>query len=222
MKRIRGIGSAASAIAGGLLVLAGYLFGHNAADGTLSLLGQVQLFILNVGVVLAGFAVLIGVFNLCIVHFNKIRHKQKGSFYSAILIIAMLGTFALGLISHYVSALTTLFNDTFSAIILPVETSLMAILAVTLTYASIRLLRRRLNMLSVIFLLTALIILFCTVPLPLIGLDTPKIFGDVRRFIVEVMAASGARGILIGVALGTLTVGLRIIFGADRPYGGEK
>jgi hypothetical protein len=221
MKRFGGIASTASAIAGGLLVLTGYLFGHNAADGSLSLLGEVQLFILNVSVVLAGFAVLIGVFNLCIVHFNKIRHKQKGALYSAILIIAMLGTFALGLISHYVSALANLFNDTFSAVILPVETSLMAILAVTLTYASIRLLRRRMNLLSVVFLLTALIILLGTVPLPFIG-DIPFISDLVRPVIVQVLAASGARGILIGVALGTLTVGLRIIFGADRPYGGGK
>jgi len=36
-----------------------------------------------------------------------------------------------------------------------------------------------------------------------------------------VFAAGGARGILLGVALGTLTTGLRILFGADRPYGGD-
>ena len=35
------------------------------------------------------------------------------------------------------------------------------------------------------------------------------------------VASGGARGILIGVALGTLTTGLRILFGADRPYGGK-
>jgi hypothetical protein len=29
------------------------------------------------------------------------------------------------------------------------------------------------------------------------------------------------RGILIGVALGALTTGLRVLFGADRPYGGS-
>jgi len=44
----------------------------------------------------------------------------------------------------------------------------------------------------------------------------------VRPFIAQVMAASGARGLLLGVALGTLTTGLRILFGADRPFGGIK
>jgi hypothetical protein len=31
----------------------------------------------------------------------------------------------------------------------------------------------------------------------------------------------GARGILIGVSLGILTTGLRVLFGTDRPYGGN-
>jgi len=31
----------------------------------------------------------------------------------------------------------------------------------------------------------------------------------------------GARGILIGVALGSLLTGLRVLFGFDRPYGGK-
>jgi hypothetical protein len=43
----------------------------------------------------------------------------------------------------------------------------------------------------------------------------------VRPWITQVLALGGARGILIGVALGTLTTGLRVLFGADRPYGGN-
>ena len=97
----------------------------------------------------------------------------------------------------------------------------MALLAVTLTYASIHLLKRRFNLLSVIFLVTALLILLGTAPLPFLGV-IPGLSDWVRPFITRVMAAAGARGILIGVALGTLTTGLRILFGADRPYGGGK
>jgi hypothetical protein len=41
----------------------------------------------------------------------------------------------------------------------------------------------------------------------------------IRPWIQQVLALGGARGILIGVALGTLTTGLRVLFGADRPYG---
>jgi hypothetical protein len=218
-KGIKGIGSAAIAIAFGLLVLAGYFFGHNG-DGSLSLFGVLQLFILNAAVILAGFAVLFGIINLCLVHFNKIRRKQKGSGYSAILVIALVVTFLLGILAHYIPLFSGIFNDTFEYIQLPVETSLMALLAVTLTYASIRLLRRRMNLLSVVFLATAFIILVGTVPWPFLG-DIPILSDTIRPFIAQVLAASGARGILIGVGLGTLTTGLRILFGADRPYGGK-
>jgi hypothetical protein len=56
--------------------------------------------------------------------------------------------------------------------------------------------------------------------MPFIG-DVPIMSDLVRPFVAQVLAAGGARGILIGVALGTLTIGLRILFGADRPYGGK-
>jgi hypothetical protein len=219
MSRFAKIASVAIAISFGFFVLTGYLFGHNA-DGTLSFLGELQLFILNVAVALAGFTVLVGVFNLSAVHFNKIRHNEKGAIYSAILVLAMTGTFLLGLVSHFIPQLSQYFSGLFDAVILPVETSLMAILAVSLTYASIRLLRRRMNLFSVIFLVTALLVLLGAAPLPFLG-DT-FLGRDLRPIITQVLAASGARGILIGVALGTLTVGLRILIGSDRPYGGEK
>jgi hypothetical protein len=31
----------------------------------------------------------------------------------------------------------------------------------------------------------------------------------------------GARGLLLGISLGALLTGLRVIFGVDRPYGGN-
>ena len=215
--KFKGILSTAIAIAFGILVLAGYLFGHNA-DGTFSLLGKLQLLILNGAVILAGCAVLVGIANLFLVHVNKIRRKQKGAAYSLILVIALATTLIIGFLPTQLRNIGLPF--VFNAIQLPVETSLMAVLVVTLTYASIRLLRRRLNLLSVIFLVTALLILLGTAPWPFLG-DVPFLSDIIRPIIAQVPAAAGARGILIGVALGTLTTGLRILFGADRPYGGK-
>ena len=214
--KLKGIFSAVIAIAFGFLVLAGYLFGV-----AFSLLGQLQLFILNVAIILTGFAALVGISNLLIVHADKIHHKQKGAFYSVFLIIALLVTFLLGLLAHYnIPVAKSLFSDAFLSIQLPVEASLMALLVVTLTYASIRLLRRRMNPLSVIFLITALFILVGTAPWPFLG-DVP-ILSALHPWIARFPASAGARGLLLGVALGTLTTGLRILFGSDRPYGGKN
>jgi len=210
--KFKGVFSTVIAIAFGVLLLAGYIF---------PVLSEFQLFILNVAVILAGFAVLVGISNLLIVHTGKIRQKQKGAAYSSILIITMLVTFLLGFLAHFdIPIAKSLFNEAFLTIQLPIETSLMALLVDTLTYASIRLLRRRINPLSVIFLVTAFLILVGTAPWPFLG-DVP-LLSNLRAWIAQFPAAAGARGILLGVGLGTLTTGLRILFGSDRPYGGNN
>lgn len=203
----------AIAIAFGLLTLLGYFFINPVLTG-------LRLLLLDLAVILAGFAVFIGVANLINVHSKKIRRKEKNSSYSSLLIFALVITFLLGLAAHFVSAANPIFSWTFNYIQLPVEASLMAILAVTLILAAVRLLRRRFHWMSVVFLVTALLIIFGTVSLPLVG-EVPGLSSLVRPLISQVLAASGARGILLGVGLGTLAMGLRVLFGADRPYGGK-
>jgi hypothetical protein len=206
-------GLASIAIAFGLLTLAGYFF----VTPTLTAL---RILLLNLAVILTGFAVFVGVANLLNVHFKKVRQKDKGSSYSLILVIFLLLTFLLGLAARFSPVINSLFSGTFNYIQLPVEASLMALLVVTLTLAAIRLLRRRLNLLSVLFLVTAVLIFFGTISLPFVG-EIPGLSSLVRPVIDEVFATAGARGILLGVALGTLVMGLRILFGIDRPYGGK-
>ena len=203
---------AAIAIAFGLFILVGYFIALPP------ILTNLRLILLNWAVILTGFAVLVGIANLLLVHFKKIRRKQKGANYSLILVGALLITLVIGLLPQQMRNIGLPFI--FNAIQLPVEASLMALLAVTLTYASIRLLRRRLNLLSVIFLLTALLVLFGTTSLPFLG-EVPGLGGFMRQIITPIFATAGARGILLGVALGTLTTGLRVLLGADRPYGGK-
>lgn len=214
LSTVLSIASAVIAVASGVLVLAGYFFAGESA-GLASRLANIRLTMLNWAITLAGFAIFIGLINLIQAHYKKIQKKQKGSFYSLLLIISLIAAFLFGL------AKPGQMGIIFTTIQLPVEASLMALLVVTLTYASIRLLRRRLTLVSIIFLVTALLIMLGTAPLPFLG-EIPGLSDWVRPFISQVLAAAGARGILIGVALGTLTTGLRILFGADRPYEGNK
>ncbi len=197
---------AAIAVASGLLVLVGYF---------LPALANVEMILLNWAMILAGAAMFLGIFNLISVHSEKIRRREKGNLYSALLLIALLGTFFLGFILGPDNiSMRILLNG----IILPAEAMLMGLLAVTLLYAAIRLLRRRVNIMSVIFLISALLILIGTATLPL---GNMPIFGALRSWMTNVLAVGGARGILMGVVLGTLTTGLRVLFGMDRPYGGK-
>jgi hypothetical protein len=198
------------AMVSGLAILAGYFL-----KDLFPVLAEVQTQILNVAITLAGVAVLVGIFNLISVHSDKVRRGQKGGVYSALLVISLVLTFLLGIIlrpGHV--AMQVVVNG----IIIPTESALMGILTISLLYAAIRLLRRRVDLMSVIFLLTAALILFGSATLPF-G-DIP-LLGDFARWWSQVWALGGMRGILIGVALGALTTGLRVLFGADRPYGGS-
>jgi hypothetical protein len=105
----------------------------------------------------------------------------------------------------------------FNNIQVPIESSLLAILAVLLAYALVRLLRRRMDRFSLVFVTTVVIVLLATAPL--LGFNLP-ILGDLRSWLAEVPAVGGARGILLGIALGIIATGVRILIGADRPYGG--
>ena len=206
---MKGIISTSVAILTGLIVLVGYFF-------QIPVLFDLRSLILDWAVTLAAIMVFIGVFNLLSVNNSRIKNKEKGGFYSLVLIISLLITLVLGL---FLKPGHPIMNFIFYSIQLPVEKSLMALLAVTLLVASINLLRRQPNLFSVIFLGTTLLVLLGTVPLPF-G-ELPFIGDVLRPFIAQVLAASGARGILIGVALATLTTGLRVLFAADRPYGGK-
>jgi hypothetical protein len=191
----------------GLIVLLGYFV---PAGGLL----EFRLQLVQWAAVLAAAAVLVGVLSLLSVHWQKISTRQKNSAYSILLIISLVTTFFLGLLGTN-NPLVSLVLD---AIIVPAEATLMALLAVTLIYASIRLLRRRADSMSILFLGIAIVILLMSAPLPIGMLPGADV---VKWFINEFFAVAGARGILIGVALGALTTGLRVLFGVDRPYGGK-
>jgi hypothetical protein len=197
------------AITAGALILIGYLFPQLAA---------VQTLLLNYAIIFVGAAALVGVFNILFVHAEKIRRREKGNIYSAFLIVFLATTLIFGFIlppEHEVMQLVV------KAVLLPVEASLMGILTVTLLYAAIRLLRRRLDVMSVTFLLTAALVVIGSGTLPQPLGEIPLLGTLVRPWVTQVLALGGARGILIGVALGTLATGLRVLYGIDRPYGGN-
>lgn len=200
--------AAVVAIAFGLLVLLGYFV-------PVDMLLEIRLALVQWAVIIAAFAVLVGVFNLFGVHWQKIRTRQKGIVYSILLIFSMFATAVLGIAGGTNSAVL---NFTLGAIIIPAEATLLALLAVTLIYASARLLRRRADAMSFIFLGIAVVILLMSAPLPFGKIPGADV---VEWFITQFFAVAGARGILIGVALGALTTGLRVLFAIDRPYGGN-
>ena len=105
----------------------------------------------------------------------------------------------------------------YNFILIPIEASLLALLAIVLIYAFARLFQRNVTVPVIIFAGVVLFVLIGAFTLP--GLDFPFL-NVLRGWITQVWALAGMRGILLGVALGTIATGLRILLGSDRPYGG--
>jgi hypothetical protein len=198
------------AISAGLFILVGTLL-------PFQILVPVRLELLHWAVIISSVAVLVGIANLLGVHLQKVRRREKNSLHSAILILSMSFTLIIGVLFKPNGAWMQMI---FEGVIFPVEASLMALLTVTLIYASVRLLRRRTDIMSIVFIGAAALTIFASVSLPLIG-EMPLLGDVIRPWLTSTLAAGGARGLLLGVALGALTTGLRVLFAFDRPFGGK-
>ena len=199
--------STAVAIAVGLVVLLGYFLSNN-------ILVSLRVAFLEWAVIITAFALLVGVVNLGYVHWRKTTTAQTNSVYSIVLLVSLVITI---LVVGWFGPAHEFSQWIFNYVQVPVETSLMALLAVILAYASARLLQRRLNTVSIIFVVTVLLVLIAATPV--MGIDLPGL-SEFRDWVVQVPAVAGTRGILLGVALGIIATGLRILMGSDRPYRG--
>jgi hypothetical protein len=197
------------AILAGLVVLAGFFL-------KVPILVEIRTILLEWAVIVAAMALFVGVINMIRVNNAQLSSGQNSHFYNLVLMITLVLTFGLGL---FFKTGHPIMNFIFYSFQMPIEKTLMALLAVTLLLASIRLLQKRLNLFSIIFLVVTLLVLLGTAPLPF-G-ELPFISRILRPFITQVLAGAGARGILLGIALATITTGLRILLAADRPYGGK-
>lgn len=200
--------STSVAIAVGLVVLLGYFI-------PLQILLDVRAVLLGWAVALAGTAVVVAVINLLVAHWRKLQDPRQRNPFSPVLLIACLVTFTSGLV---LGPANSAFQRVVTHIQIPVEASLMAVLAIVLTAASLRLLQRKKGWIGYIFILSALVFLVIASGFLAIGQQIP-ILRDLL-YALEQLPLAGARGILLGIALGGLTAGLRILLGADRPYSG--
>jgi hypothetical protein len=204
--------STATAISLGLIVLLGYFV---PAFSTL------RFFVLQGAVILTAVGIYVGLANLISVHLHKIQNGPK-RFFSGVLLLSLFGTLVVGL--YDLTAFFFLDGESkrilpwvFENIQLPFEKSLMAVMAIGLTYALFRLSNQKLNLLTGAFVFTVLLTLLGSIPF--VGENLPL----VERFnswIINIPAVGGVRGILLGIALGTMATGIRILLGSDRPYSG--
>jgi len=201
----------ATAIAIGIVILVGYF----VPGGVLV---NIRTTLLDWAIILAAVAGLVALISLAGVHLRKMRAAKERDLYSPVMLIAFAVTFLAGVVDYVLHPAFLDFDKVVTAIQVPIEASLMAVLAVSLAYASLRLFQRRKGLMPVIFAVSALFFLLLASGVLSLGQEIPVVNNFIQ--FLNRLPVAGARGILLGVALGSLTAGLRILMGADRPYSG--
>ncbi len=198
----------AVAVGVGLIILLGYFLPIPFLKNSGSIL-------LDWAVILSSMALLVAIINLFFVHIRRLAVPRRRDYYSIFLLIGFVITLMAGLIY---GSTDPGYQKVVTNIQMPVEASLMAVLALSLAYASIRLFQRRKGTLAVIFAISVVVFLILFSGLLSLGGSLP-IIRNITAFLQRLPIA-GARGILLGIALGSLTTGLRVLLTADRPYSG--
>lgn len=217
MARIGHILTTVVAIAAGLFVLADLfvsqwpaeIFGISGLKQAIA--GISNLFVGWVSIVVA-FALFLGFFNVISVHMHKIRAQKSSSIYSGVLLASLLITLGAGFVSGGPNSGQSLFI--FEFFLQPLQATLFSLLALFIATAAFRAFRIR-NLETFFMVLFAVIVLLGQIPL---GIYLWSEFPVIKDWILNVPTLAGVRGILLGVALGTIATGLRILIGADRPY----
>jgi hypothetical protein len=208
----------AFAIAFGLIVLLGYFVPAGSTSPAMNSLMEVRAFMIDWAVVLAAFATVVAILSMVDTHWRKLRALRNPDRYSFFTLLFFVLTLVFGVVVYFrFWGSPADFQNVVIYIQAPVEASLMAVLAVTLTFAMVRLFQRRRGLLAVVFVISVLAFLVLNSGL-LAGTQNSLVSTGLG--ILQFLPVAGGRGILLGIALGSLMAGLRILFGADRPYSG--
>ncbi len=195
----------AIAISFGILTLLGLLFS----------LPQLTHTFLSWATFLAAVAMLLGVVNLFSVHISRLVVKRN--LYSGTLAIGMLVTISLAFTDGF--GITTGGVDfIFKWVQAPLEAALASLLAFFLLFTGVRLLKERRTIWSVLFLTTAVTLLLLASLSAFLPSSAQSTLMMVNQFIQTIFVMATVRGILIGVALGIITLSLRVLIGIERPY----
>lgn len=178
-----------------------------------------RLILTDWAVILAGLAVLLGFLNLVLVNVRRIQAQAKGWPYNLITAGAALLTLIAGSSESIGAGPAVLYEEAsltnilFTGVIVASQAALASLVMFFLVVGAVRMLKSKPNPWSIGFLAVVVITLVGWLPFRFMGT-----INGFRDWLISVPASAGARGILIGVALGTLTMGIRVLSGVERPY----
>ncbi|MBM4256640.1 MAG: hypothetical protein FJ147_12185 [Deltaproteobacteria bacterium] len=193
----------------GVLLTVQYYVPHPASESLLS-----ELSVWNQ--IIAGFALILGAASLLQTHTLKIRRREAGWGYSAVMYVSMFAMLGAGIWSEGKTE-GTIFGWLYDYVMVALQGTMFSLLAFFIASAAYRAFRAR-TIESAILLLAAVLVMFGRVPL---GEYILSGVGQISDWIMSVPNTAAQRGILIGVSLGGIATSIKIICGIERSYLGQ-
>ncbi|MBI2865215.1 MAG: hypothetical protein HYX94_11700 [Chloroflexi bacterium] len=163
--------------------------------------------------ILGAFALILGIANVLRVHVRRIIKAEPGWIYSFVLLAVMLFVIVMGVLPGGGGLMNPFVDWTFTYVFLPLNATIFSLLAFFVASAAYRTFRLRSSE-ATVMVVAGLIVLVGQVPL---GGLVPGL-SAFSGWLLDTPVMAAVRGILLGVALGTITAGLRLIGGADKQY----
>ncbi|MGM0607740.1 MAG: hypothetical protein ACQESP_04880 [Candidatus Muiribacteriota bacterium] len=175
--------------------------------------------------IITAFALLIGILNLLMIHFSKIKRGGTQIIYSYILIISFFIITISGLIGYgaadsegFMKGAFNVFDWMFSNMLRPLNATMFSLLAFYVASAAFRAFRAKTKE-ATFLLISAFIVMLGRVP---IGAMIHEKIPVIANWIMTYPTAGAQTAIMIGAALGAVSVSLKIILGIERTYlGGD-
>lgn len=175
---------------------------------------------------LVAIALLVGLLNVAASHVTRVWRRRPDWGYSVVLLLSMLLVVVFGTIAGpatdaagrpgYVifpkSLVEQPIRDLFRAVYQPLAASFLALLAFFSLSAALRALRRRTVDAAVIVGVAIVVLLAATIP------QMAPFLPEGVDWVNNYVALAGARGLLIGAAIGASVAGVRVLLGFDQPY----